>query len=186
MRPRFTLRSTDGTLNSVPVRPGSSVRLAGVTTQGELVLVARFESEDVAQRNSDRAEQTAWWSEMKEALAGPAAFAETSEVDVAMGGGSDDARFVQVFWGRGDRVAARAAMLRAEPILRRERPDILGGFTLWLEDDRFIDVAYFTSEREAREGEGRELSEEGRAIFEEFGRVLAAEGYADIPEPRLR
>lgn len=45
---------------------------------------------------------------------------------------------------------------------------------------------YFRSEREPREGEARELSEQGRAAFEEFGRVLAADGYADIPEPRLR
>lgn len=159
---------------------------AGVTTDGELVLVARFESEDVARRNSDRPEQAAWWSELERALGGPAVFAESSAVDVSMGGGSDDAGFVQVFWGRGDRAAARSAMVGAEPILRRERPDILGGFTLWLEDDRFIDIAYFRSEQEAREGEAGELSEEGRAVFEEFGRVLAAEGYADIPEPRLR
>ena len=77
-------------------------------------------------------------------------------------------------------------MVQAEPILHRERPDILGGFTVWLQDGRFIDVAYFRSEQEAREGEARELSEQGRAVFEQFGRVLAAEGYADIPKPRLR
>lgn len=158
---------------------------AGVTTDGELVLVARFESEDAARRNSDRPEQAAWWAELEQALAGPALFSESSAVDLSMGGGSDDAGFVQVFWGRGNRDAAREAMERAEPVLRRERPDILGGFTLWLDGDRFIDVAYFRSEREAREGEARELSEEGRAVFEEFGRVLAAEGYADIPAPRL-
>lgn len=171
------------------LRPGASGFLgstAGVTTDGELVLVARFESEEVARRNSDRPEQAAWWSELEHALAGQATFAESSAVDVSMGGGSDDAGFVQVFWGRGDRAAARAAMLEAEPILRRERPDILGGLTLWLEHDRFIDVAYFSSEQDAREGEARELSQAGRAVFEEFGRVLAAEGYADIPEPKLR
>lgn len=49
-------------------------------------------------------------------------------------------------------------MVEAEPILRRGRPDILGGFTLWFEEDRFIDVVYFSSEREARQGEARELS----------------------------
>lgn len=159
---------------------------AGVTTEGELILVARFESEDAARRNSDRSEQAAWWCELERALASRAVFAESSAVDVSMGGGSDDAGFVQVFWGHGDRAAARSAMLRAEPILGKERPDILGGFTMWLDDDRFIDIAYFTSEQQAREGEARELSEEGRAVFEEFGRFLAAEGYADIPTPRLR
>lgn len=57
---------------------------------------------------------------------------------------------------------------------------------MWVGDDRFIDVAYFRSEREARDGEAKELSEQGRGVFEQFGRVLAAEGYADVPEPRLR
>lgn len=171
------------------LRPGARGFLgstAGVSTDGELLLVARFESEDEASRNSERPEQAAWWSELERALEGPASFAESSVIDVSMGGGSDDAGFVQVFWGRGDRAAARSAMVEAEPVLRRERPDILGGFTLWLDDDRFIDVAYFSSEQDAREGETRELSAEGRAVFEEFGRVLAAEGYADIPHPRLR
>lgn len=158
----------------------------GLTSNGEVVLVARFESEDAARRNSDRPEQGAWWSELEQALAGPARFFESSEVDVSMGGGSDEAGFLQVFSGRGDRDAARTAMAEAEPILRRERPDILGGFTVWLEDGHFIDAAYFRSEREAREGEAKELSEEGRAVFEQFGRVLAAEEYVDIPEPRLR
>jgi hypothetical protein len=171
------------------LRPGTTGFLgstAGLTTDGEVILVARFDSEEAARRNSDRPEQGAWWAELEQALAGPARFFESAAVDVSMGGGSDDAGFVQVFWGRGDRDAARSVMVQAEPILRRERPDILGGFTVWLEDGRFIDVAYFRSEREAREGEARELSEQGRDVFEQFGRVLAAEGYADIPEPRLR
>lgn len=171
------------------LRPGATGFLgstSGLTTDGQLVLVARFENEQTARENSDRPEQSAWWSELERALAGPATFAESSAVDVSMGGGSNEAGFVQVFWGRGGREAARAAMVDAEPILRRERPDILGGFTVWLDDEHFVDVAYFTSEQEAREGEARELSPEGRAVFEEFGRVLAAEGYADIPDPRLR
>lgn len=166
--------------------PGFLGSTAGLTPDGEVVLVARFDSEDAARRNSDRPEQGAWWAELEQALAGPARFFESAEVDVSMGGGSDDAGFVQVFWGNGDRDAARSVMFQSEPILRMERPDILGGFTVWQEDGRFIDVAYFRSEREAREGEAKELSEQGRAVFEQFGRVLAVEGYADIPKPRLR
>lgn len=171
------------------LRPGGMGFLgstAGITTDGEVVLVSRFDSEDFARRNSDRPEQRAWWAELEQALAAPARILESAAVDVSMGGGSDHAGFVQVFWGSGDRDAARSVMLHAEPVLRRERPDILGGFTVWLEEGRFIDVAYFRSEQEAREGEAKELSEEGRAVFEQFGRALAAEGYADIPKPRLR
>ena len=147
---RSTLRSTVG---KPLLRPGATGFLgstAGLTTDGEVVLVARFESEDAAHRNSDRPEQGAWWAEFEQALAGPAQVFESAAVDVSMGGASDDAGFVQAFWGSGDRNAARAAMVQAEPILRRERPNILGGFTVWLEDGRFIDVAYFPSEREAR------------------------------------
>lgn len=183
--------SLDAMLNrwDEELRPGAEGFLGsttGFTTDGELVLVARFDSVDAARRNSERPEQAAWWAEVETALAGSAQFFESSAVDVSMGGGSDEAGFVQVFWGSGDRNAARAVMGEAEPILRRERPDILGGLTVWSEDGRFVDVAYFRSEQEAREGEAKELSEQGRGIFEKFGRVLAAEGYADIPEPRLR
>lgn len=183
--------SLDAALNrwDDELRPGATGFLgstAGLTADGEIVLVARFESEEAARRNSERPEQGAWWVELEQGLAGPAQFFESSAVDVSMGGGSDEAGFVQVFWGNGDRDAARAVMAEAEPVLRRERPDILGGFTVWAEDGRFVDVAYFRSEQEAREGEAKDLSEQGRAVFEEFGRVLAAEGYADIPAPRLR
>lgn len=171
------------------LRPGAKGFLgstAGFSTDGELVLVARFDSEESARRNSERPEQSAWWVELETALAGSARFFESSAVDISMGGGSDEAGFVQVFWGRGDREAARVVMAEAEPVLQRERPDILGGLTVWSDDGRFVDVAYFRSEKDAREGEAKELSEQGRRIFDEFGRVLAAEGYADIPEPRLR
>lgn len=85
------------------------------------------------------------------------------------------------FWGRGEREDARAAMVDAEPILRSERPDILGGFTMWFDEGHFIDLAYFESEHAAREGEAKELSEQRRAVFQRFGEVLAADGYADIP-----
>ncbi len=155
------MASLDAALNrwDAELRPGAAGFLgstAGLTTEGELVLVARFESDEAARRNSDRPEQAAWWAELEQALAGPASFFESSVVDVSMGGGSDDAGFVQVFWGSGDRDAARAVMGEAEPILRRERPDIVGGFTVWSDDGRFIDVAYFRSEQEAprRGGEG--------------------------------
>lgn len=171
------------------LRPGAEGFLgstAGLTTEDEVFLAARFESADAARRNSERPEQAEWWAEFEQALAAPARFLESEAVDLSMGGGSDDAGFVQVFWGHGDREEARAAMVDAEPILRRERPDILGGFTMWFDDGRFIDVAYFQSERAAREGEAKELSEHGRAVFERFGEVLAAEGYADIPDPLLR
>ena len=157
---------------------------AGITTDGQLVLVARFEDESNAARNASRPEQGEWWSEFETALSGPASFFDSSEVDLSMGGGSDDAGFVQIMIGTGDREQVRAAIAGAEEVLRRERPDILGGFTAW-RGERFFDVAYFTTEAEARAGENKELSDEGRAAFEQFGELLNVEEYLDIPNPRL-
>src|SRR5437763_1325988 len=36
---------------------------AGVTDDGMLIALARFESEEAARRNSDRPEQAAWWAQ---------------------------------------------------------------------------------------------------------------------------
>ena len=37
---------------------------SGVTADGNLVALARFESEEAAQQNSERTEQSAWWEQM--------------------------------------------------------------------------------------------------------------------------
>lgn len=157
---------------------------AGVTTNGQLVLVARFEDEAAAAGNASRSEQGEWWSELESTLSGAATFFDSNEVDLSMGGGSDEAGFVQIMIGTGDREQVRAAIGGAEEILRKERPDILGGFTAW-SGERFFDVAYFTSEAEARAGEAKELSEEGRAVFEQFDEVLDVEEFLDVPDPRF-
>jgi hypothetical protein len=157
----------------------------GITTTGEFVAVARFATQEQARRNSERAEQGAWWAELEKAFAGPASFLECSDVDVSMGGGSDDAGFVQVMLGHGDRERVRAAIGELEEIMRRERPDIIGGITLWSDDGAYIDVAYFTSEAEARAGESKEVSEDMRRFMEQFMDVAPVEEFLDIPQPRL-
>ena len=170
------------------IRPGAEGFLgstAGVTKDGEAVIVARFEDEATARRNSDRPEQGEWWAEAEKALAGPATFFDSSDVDVMMGGGSDDAGFVQVMLGTGDRERARSGAGQGEDLLRRERPDVLGGIVAWGSDGRFVDVTYFTSEAEARVNEAKEMSDEARALFEQFMSSMPVEEYLDLPQPRL-
>lgn len=170
------------------VRPDAAGFLgstAGVTKDGEAVIVARFEDEAAARRNSDRPEQGAWWAEAEKALAGEATFFDSSDVDVLMGGGSNDAGFVQVMLGRGDPEQARAAAAAGEEALRRERPDVLGGIVAWGEDGRFVDVTYFSSEAEAREAESKERSPEGEALFEQFAATMPVDEYLDLSQPRL-
>lgn len=158
---------------------------AGVTNEGQFVLVARFEDEQTARRNSDRPEQDAWWAETQKALAGQATFFESTDVDLSMGGGADDAGFVQILMGKGDHQRAKAILARGEEVLRRERPDIVGGITAWRDDGTFIDVAYFRSEAEARAGEAAELSAEGQALFEQLESVMPVQEYLDLPHPRF-
>lgn len=171
------------------LRPGADGFLGsttGITTAGEMVAVVRFASEEQARRNSDRPEQGAWWAELEKAFAGPASFLESDDVDVSMGGGSDDAGFVQIMIGRGDRAAATAANSPdAEAILRRERPDVIGSLTLWADDNRFVDVIYFTSEADARAAESGERSEEGRKLFEQFQQAMPVDEFLDLPDPML-
>ncbi len=49
------------------VSPGANGWLGstgGVTKDGQLIAIARFESEHAARANSNRPEQDAWWKEM--------------------------------------------------------------------------------------------------------------------------
>jgi len=63
--------------------PGAEGRLggtAGVTQAGELVVLARFESEDAAQHNSDRPEQGTWREETSELFSGEPEFRDNTQV----------------------------------------------------------------------------------------------------------
>lgn len=169
------------------LRPGADGFLgstAGVTPGGEFVVAVRFADEESARANSSRPEQGAWWEEFARGFDGEVRFDESADVTVSMGGGSDDAGFVQVMYGKGDRGRADALLGRGEELLQRERPDIVGGYSAWTAGDRFVDVTYFTSEAEARAGESRELSGESRELFEEFMQAMQVEEYLDLPAPR--
>lgn len=170
------------------LRPGAEGFLgstAGVTRDGQAVVVARFADAESARRNSERPEQGAWWAEAEKAFDGPPSFFDSEDVDVVMGGGSNDAGFVQVMVGTGDKGAARAVSADAEAVLRRERPDVIGGLVAWGEGGRFVDVTYFTSEDEARANEAREMSPEAAALFEKFGATMPVDEYLDLSQPRL-
>lgn len=167
-----------------PAADGFLGSTAGVTRDGQFVLLVRFADEEAARRNSNRQEQGEWWTVAEQALDGPAVFFDSSDVDVSMGGPADDAGFVQVLIGRGERERARDVLKQGEDVLRRERPDIIGGITAWRDNGSFVDVAYFRSEAEARAGEAKSLSPEGRAVFEQLAAVMPVQEYLDVPGPR--
>lgn len=159
---------------------------AGITDDGTYIAVVRFESEDAARANSDRPEQGEWWAETLQHLDGDATFRNCAQVDVFGRGGSDDAGFVQVIQGRGDRDKIVAGASKMEEILSRVRPDLIGGLMAWPGDGTFTQVAYFTSEAEARKGEQAEMSPEDAAAVQDDMAAMQMERFIDLRDPWLR
>lgn len=168
------------------LQPGATGWLGmtgGVTSEGDLLAAVRFESADAAKRNSERAEQDAWWQETARLFTGDVRFRDSDDVSTWLGGGSDQAGFVQVMEGRDlDRARGDALMKEVEGALAEQRPDVLGGLTVHLADGTYLDVVYFTSEAEAREGEQKPVPDE---IARQMGEVWEVTAFHDLREPWL-
>jgi hypothetical protein len=91
--------------------------------------------------------------------------------------------------GRAKDVArVRELLAQEEEWLRKYRPDLLGTFVVWQDDGSFTQVAYFTSEAEARLGERSmesDLPEEARSQLEEWRSLVDDLTYVDLKEPWL-
>jgi hypothetical protein len=170
------------------VRPGAIGFLgvtAGATSDGRAITIVRFESVDAARANSQRPEQGAWWAEMSKYFDGDPSFTESSEVDEFMGGGSNEAGFVQVMKSRGvdrSRVAQLDALFEKHAGLR---PDVIGTLRVWTGVDTCVEAIYFTSEEQARLGEAKEMPAELQAAMAEFGDMSANTEFLDLADPIL-
>ena len=134
--------------------------------------------------NSDRPEQGAWWSDTEKLFDGPVTFLESNDVDVQMEP-SNDAGFVQVIQYRAlDRDRLKALNTEAIPTMSEARPDIVGAVSVWDGVD-VCDVAYFTTEEAAREGEQKELPDAQRKMFNEWQSLIEGATFLDIKEPWL-
>lgn len=159
----------------------------GVTGDGELVVAARFESAEAAQRNSDRPEQGAWWSKVAAQLTDEPVFRNSTAVEVDTYGDPDTAGFVQVMQGRtSDPERARQLMSGADVDWPSVRPDILGSVTVQHADGEWTMVNYFTSEAQAREGERAEMPPEVARAMEELQSLTdGVPRYLDLSTPWL-
>jgi hypothetical protein len=157
---------------------------SGVTPDGHFVALARFESEAAARANSDRPEQGEWWAEAEKSFSGPVTFRDCADIDTYRGGGSDEATFVQVMEGRADRNRLREIDARAESMLPNLRPDLLGSLRAW-DGDHYTEVAYFTSEAEARAAESQEPPAEFMAEMADWQDAMGEVTYYDLTTPRL-
>jgi hypothetical protein len=170
------------------VRPGAIGYLgvtAGVTADGRSVAIVRFEDEAAARANAARPEQTAWFEGMAKLYDGEPTFTESSDVTEWMGGGSNDAGFVQVMKSTGvDRAQVEKMDAAFEPFAS-QRPDLLGGLRIWTGPNSCFDVAYFTTEDEARKGEQAEVPDEMKALMSEFAGGMGETEYLDLTDPQL-
>jgi hypothetical protein len=156
----------------------------GVTDDGTAVAVVRFESREAADRNSARAEQDAWWRETEGCYDGDVTFRDYDDAITWLGGGSDDAGFVQVMRGTvADAAGFRAFSNQPMEGLSQMRPEIIGGTTAIADDGDFTQTIYFTSEAEAREGEQKEMPAEVGDEFQKVMGDMSAITYLDLRNP---
>ena len=160
---------------------------AGITDEGQLVALARFESKDAADANSVRPEQGQWWESLAANLDGEATFFESTEVDEDLVGDPDAAGFVQVMQGRVSDTARARELANSDPeAWARARPDILGSLMLAHVDGEYVMAIYFTSEADARQGEKAEPSAEMAETMQEMGALQVGEvRYFDLRDPWL-
>jgi hypothetical protein len=156
----------------------------GITDDGTLVAIVRFESREAARRNSERPEQQDWWLEMERHFTGKVTFRDCTDVTLLLGGGSDEARFVQVIQGRvRDRKRVHALTRSSAELLSAYRPDILGA-TMAIDDEGFItETVAFTSEEDARAAERRAMPAEVKQLVDDELALVVEVSYLDLHEP---
>jgi hypothetical protein len=175
---------------SEQLAPGASGWLgttAGVTEDGRLVALVRFESEDAARRNSARTEQGQWWMETSKLFAGEVTFLDSSDVTVDVNGDPDQAGFVQAMQGRSsDPERARELMAQDPDEWAAFRPDVIGSVAVGHGAGAYTMALYFTSEQAAREGERKEPPPQLKVQMEEMNRLSIGEPeFFDLRQPWL-
>ncbi len=156
----------------------------GVTDDGEFIGVVRFESREAAMRNSTRPEQGEWWQRMTACFDGEVTFHDCDNAMLFLGGGSDDAGFVQVIQGRiDDPERFRHFMEQPMDALHEARPEIIGGTIAMEPDGWFTQTVCFRSEEEARAGESKEMPAAMRKEFEDTMSHVQDQQYLDLHHP---
>ena len=160
---------------------------SGVTEDGRSIAVVRFESEEAAQQNSDRPEQSAWWEETARLFTGEPEFHNSTSVEVDTPGDPSQAGFVQVMQGRSnDPEKARELMANDDTDWQAFRPEILGSVSVGHDGDAWTMVLYFTSEEEAREGEAKPMPAEMEQMMKEMDALTVGEPeFFDLKDPWL-
>ena len=160
----------------------------GVADDGRVVIVARFESAEAADRNGQRPEQGRWWEETSRLFEGDVTFRDSEDVTADLVGDPARAGFVQVMQGQVTDPARVKELMAEMPAdaMAEFRPDLLGSLMIGHEEGRWTQVLYFTSEAEAREGEQKPPPPEWQTTMDEMGRLSVREpDFIDLRRPIL-
>jgi len=159
----------------------------GVTEDGNLVALARFESEEAARRNSERPEQGVWWEGLAALFTDEPVFHDSTWVDVDTYGDPSEAGFVQVMQGRTSDPERARELMAADPTDWQEfRPEILGTLMAGHDDDGWTMAIYFTSEQAARAGEMKPPPEGTQAMMKEIDTLTVGQpSFFDLKDPWL-
>jgi hypothetical protein len=152
----------------------------GFTDDDQFMAIVRFESREAAEANAARPEQGEWWAGMETVFDGPVEFHDCDDVTLLMGGGSDDAGFVQVIRGKVDDKDTLKAMMTDTEQLHEMRPDILGGTLAIEQDGTFIETVAFSDEESARRGEQTAMPDDVRRTMES---AMHDVSYLDLHHP---
>ena len=172
------------------VRPGAVGFLgatAGVTADGDGILLARFASEATAQANSDRPEQGVWWATTQGAFSGKVSFRNSADTEAMFDFGTacDNAGFVQVMQATvTDRVRLAALEDASLDALKAMRPALIGALRAW-DGDQFTQAVYFTNEADARRDEATGVPDAVAGAFVEWQKLCRDARFFDLTEPWL-
>ena len=160
---------------------------AGVTDDGQFIALARFESEQDAQRNSAQPAQDKWWGELSSLFPKGATFHDSNDVVTDLVGNPDSAGFVQVMQGRGtDPDRARELMSQDSDKWADFRPDLVGSVAAMYGEGEYTMEMFFTSEEDAREGEKKEPPPELKAQMDEMNSLSTGmPTFFDLKHPWL-
>jgi hypothetical protein len=158
---------------------------AGVTEDGRLIALARFDSADAARRNSESPAQDKWWHEFSSVLTGDATFHDTEDVMLDVHGEPDTAGFVQVMQGKGSNSERARELMASDPEeWAAFRPDVVASVAAMYGDGDYTMAMYFTSEADAREGEQKEPPEKLKAQMDELNSLAAGPPeFFDLKQP---
>jgi hypothetical protein len=170
------------------VAPGATGWLGstgGVTDDGRLIALVRFESEAAARANSARPEQDSWWSTMSRLFTDEPTFTESDDVVLDLVGDPDRAGFVQIMRGQGSNTErARELIGQDSAEWAAFRPEVLGSVGVMHDDGGFTMAIYFTDEAAARAGEGKEPPAKLKAQMDELTSLqTGVPDFFDLREP---